>query len=674
MSKVDHRLYQELQRKQRDCEKDIVGLPDVVNDAHARAAIAVIEAFSKGKGFIYIEAHLPNTTNKPSDIVLCDESLGVVVFEVKGYEIKQLRKYLAGKLTIEINGTMRNESPWDQARVNMFDIENAFNKRNIHNQTKPWFSNFAFFPHIEKKEWTQHWGKEEIQLDDSIFQDDSVVSSKLRGKISIKIKHKSRLNKDTIDLLKETFGDSEVINSKRDFRKEILEEAVGYWIDEQENTTKNLSSEQQDLSRIELDGKPRLIRGVAGSGKTIVLSNWVARAFARAQKDLFGRGSEYKILVLCFNKSFVPFLRDKIKVAYESQNNSDVKIEDHIKIQNIDAFFYEVLVKSGIVDKGNWKNYKTQEEKDINYGTIIDSWSELGKNHSIQQYDAIFIDEGQDLSENEYRLLLNFARENYNKTERNLCIFYDDAQNIYGRIRPNWSKIGINVVGDRSRVMKECFRSTKETITVAFNVLLGAASDNPTQVKTKGFADAETMKRQNLIEELDDGYYAVHFAPKEGNWPIIMNFDGRQKEEDFVIKELIKLIGKEEVRPQDILILSYTKDLCESMNAKIQDKLVSGKYIQRTIRPYHDEDKGSSLFLPKCLTISTIHSAKGYDAPIVFFMGIDNLFNDEKGRATFYVGTTRAKYRVYLTGCNNTKNTLLKEAEKVVETLSQKYI
>ncbi len=38
-----------------------------------------------------------------------------------------------------------------------------------------------------------------------------------------------------------------------------------------------LSREQQRLSNLTLDGKPRLVRGVAGSGKSIVLCNWMAK-------------------------------------------------------------------------------------------------------------------------------------------------------------------------------------------------------------------------------------------------------------------------------------------------------------------------------------------------------------------------------------------------------------
>jgi len=231
----------------------------------------------------------------------------------------------------------------------------------------------------------------------------------------------------------------------------------------------------------------------------------------------------------------------------------------------------------------------------------------------------------------------------------------------------------LTFVGDRTRVMKECFRSTKEIITIAFNVLLGTAMNRDSIVKTKEFADVDTLKRLNLIEELPEGYYGVHFAKRECGWPAPMTFETRDKEYDFICNELIKLIGKEEVRPEDILLLSFAKGLCNEINDKITSKLISQKLIQRTIRPYTEDDKNNYIFQPKCLTISTIHSAKGYDAPIVFLFGIDTLSEDEKGRAIFYVGSTRAKYKLYLTGKRG-GSSLLSEANSLVEQFSEKYI
>ena len=79
-------------------------------------------------------------------------------------------------------------------------------------------------------------------------------------------------------------------------------------------------------------------------------------------------------------------------------------------------------------------------------------------------FDAFFVDEGQDFEPEEYKLLLDLLKPDPDTGEKGLIIFYDDAQNLYAKRRPNWKEdVGIDVgKGDRSRVMKECFRNTRE--------------------------------------------------------------------------------------------------------------------------------------------------------------------------------------------------------------------
>jgi hypothetical protein len=136
------------------------------------------------------------------------------------------------------------------------------------------------------------------------------------------------------------------------------------------------------------------------------------------------------------------------------------------------------------------------------------------------QYDVIYVDEAQDLHQDEFRVLLKFLR--LNGDHRNMVVFYDDAQNIYGQPRPIWSELGIDVVG-RSFVMKECFRNTREIIQFAFNVLLGFEADTAT-VGTRVFAGAAELERRGLITRTDAGCYRTHFAERRGKKPQIRCF------------------------------------------------------------------------------------------------------------------------------------------------------
>jgi hypothetical protein len=107
------------------------------------------------------------------------------------------------------------------------------------------------------------------------------------------------------------------------------------------------------------------------------------------------------------------------------------------------------------------------------------------------------------LTEKEFQLLLSLIRPHPETGDKSIVIFYDDAENLYARPRPTWSQIGINVVGGgRSRVMKECFRNSREIVEFAFNVLLGSRAPAEEKVQAREYADVTYLKENGLVEEL----------------------------------------------------------------------------------------------------------------------------------------------------------------------------
>jgi superfamily I DNA/RNA helicase len=73
--------------------------------------------------------------------------------------------------------------------------------------------------------------------------------------------------------------------------------------------------------------------------------------------------------------------------------------------------------------------------------------------------------------------------------------------------------------------------------------------------------------------------------------------------------------------------------------------------VRDFLRPFGKSgDRDNYIFRERCLTMSTVHGAKGYDAYIVFLAGVDLFKEDQVGRASFYVGATRAKLTLYITG------------------------
>ena len=306
----------------------------------------------------------------------------------------------------------------------------------------------------------------------------------------------------------------------------------------------------------------------------------------------------------------------------------------------------------------------TASERARNYLDQIEVFEkESPETYSSVLLDAIFVDEGQDLEPEEYALLLKLLRPDAVSGEKTLIIFYDDAQNLYAKTRPVWKELGIDVQrGDRSRVMKECFRNTREIVQLAFNVLLGSASLDRRKVQTRTYSNVADLKQSGLVEEIDS-YFQVNFAERTFEIPIVKTFASRAEERTWVVSEISRLIHKEQVQPEDILVLCPSNAECDELRRIVEG--VRPSLANGVCSPYMREEKDDFIFRDGCLTVSTVNSAKGYDAQVVFLLAADQYSLEPAGRASFYVGATRAKLLLYVTGKDGVE-TLLQEAKTLL--------
>jgi superfamily I DNA and RNA helicase len=74
-----------------------------------------------------------------------------------------------------------------------------------------------------------------------------------------------------------------------------------------------MSAEQQRLCGLNMDGKPRLVRGVAGSGKTFVLAHWLQKTV----RNLASK-PDARVWAVYANKSLHRLIGDTIEDAWRS--------------------------------------------------------------------------------------------------------------------------------------------------------------------------------------------------------------------------------------------------------------------------------------------------------------------------------------------------------------------
>jgi AAA domain-containing protein len=220
-----------------------------------------------------------------------------------------------------------------------------------------------------------------------------------------------------------------------------------------EEIVRVMDLEQERLARTLGDGH-RLLRGVAGSGKTIVL---ICRV-----RYLLAQHPDWRILVVCYNRVLAGFLHRTI---------GDKRVE----VSTFDAWGRQQLRAAGVdVPEPPGRGPKWDEFWVETVPKLLSQAFDEGRVKAAA-YQAILIDEGQDFADTWYRVLLRALDPEANR----LVIALDSSQNIYRR-RISWRSLGIQIAG-RTRVLKRNYRNTRSILAAAYAMVqeLDAAEADP---------------------------------------------------------------------------------------------------------------------------------------------------------------------------------------------------
>lgn len=373
-----------------------------------------------------------------------------------------------------------------------------------------------------------------------------------------------------------------------------------------EQTVKiSLNTAQQKFSE-PLWGHHR-VRGVAGSGKTQVIAY-------RAGK-LASMG--YKVLILSFNITLWHYIRDMI------QRSPFEFSWKQIVITHFHGFCNDMLNEFG-------KKWPSNNKGEDVYRYIVPEMvlSLIKESNSgIDKFDAILIDEGQDYYIEWYQMLKEFLSD-----RDELVVVCDKKQNIYGR-ELEWldkRRSGMEKFGDWIELKKNV--RLPEDIAEITNRFSETFNLNQ-EVK----ADAPTLFNQNNSKLI---WWNVHLL----NW--LAKIDEAY--------ELIKKMSSS--HSSDIVILLPDKYLgfnCVDHFKKTKKIDVNHVFEDENEKVYHLHKKA---FWPGDgrLKMCTIHSFKGWEAKNVIML-IPRNFNGsiELYDRMVYTAMTRTKLNLIVINCND---------------------
>ncbi|HMW71372.1 MAG TPA: 3'-5' exonuclease [Cellvibrionaceae bacterium] len=357
---------------------------------------------------------------------------------------------------------------------------------------------------------------------------------------------------------------------------------------------------QQELLARSFGEGHRVVHGVAGSGKTLILG---FRCWYLAQLH------SNPILVLCYNISLAAKLRALMR---------DKAIDHQVQVYHFHDWCgqqlrsYQVdLIKS---PQPIWERQVLSVIKGVECGHIPRA-----------QYSAVLIDEGHDFEADWLKLIVQMI----DPATNSLLLLYDDAQAIYtqkSRLNFTLSSVGIQARG-RTSILKLNSRNSREILHFAFE-----SAQNYWQPTTAD-EDAVPLVKPDA-------------AGNSGLPPVFKLLPVATQELTF-ISACLRKWHQDGVAWADMAVIychhSTGRALLRTLNNdKIPVNWLGSSQSRRSYNPAEDK-----------VVLITRQSSKGLEFPRVIVAGIGALNDDESVQADearlLYVAMTRAQEYLLLT-------------------------
>lgn len=358
--------------------------------------------------------------------------------------------------------------------------------------------------------------------------------------------------------------------------------------------------QQEQLARSLGDGH-RIIHGVAGSGKTLILGYRAAYLANRLAKP---------ILVLCFNRTLASRLEGVMR---------GMELSERVHVHHFHGWCSEQIRLYHVYQPVN-----DHQPFDEMIERVIDA-VDRGQIPRAQ-YGAVMIDEGHDFEPEWLKLVVQMI----DPVSQSLLLMYDDAQAIYREKQQkkfSFASVGIQAQG-RTTILKLNYRNTAE--------ILGFAYEFAKNVLTPEDADDDAVPM-----------VAPQSSGRRGPLPILLKFPSQPEEFSFLAQQVAKL-HREGTQWKDVAILCHTKAII----AKV------GQVFAASGIPIACITSGtakSSLDVEQdTVKIISIPSSKGLEFPVVVLPAVGEKRHPRVTEADeaklLYVGMTRATNRLIVSG------------------------
>lgn len=647
---------------------------------------------------------------KEPDILLLDKEIGVIVIEVKAFFIEDIESVIPNHWVIR-NSYERTLNPIGQVEDYLYTLDGKFSaERKLRRKYKG--KAIVALPNINREQWKKKGFNKGMESAPIILGNELGTKTLMR-----------KIN-DIEDILSGDYFDNErykivsailghEINHVRDEDYYLKEGTKAKICNSIETKLYNIDIQQENIGKTIPPG-PQRIRGIAGSGKTLLLCQKAAYMHLKYPK--------WRIALVFFTQSLYDNIIKTLDMYLKAFSNGDVGYDPYSNLKVMHAWgrvertgFYREVAQTNDIRPLNVNDVKkhfgvkyVEPTKSLNYAckTLLEC-----KNGNLEEmFDAILIDEGQDLvasDEVKYKNKQPFYYMAYKSLKpisdndpniRRMVWAYDELQSLETKKIPSGKEIlgsdqlikgsykgGIK----KSEIMRKCYRTPYEILTVAHALGMGL-------LREEGMITGYTTKTDwdNIGYEVVEGDFR-----KEGNMVLInrpienspnpisefykghcIEFNTYNSNIDMM-KQLAKCVRNDivlqKLKPdRQILIINlkqkdYKKEYLALLCNELKEQGVN--YYIPSFEQYNTiYNNGKSyperFWCEEAVTISNVIRAEGNEANMVYIIGLDEVARNEGDinyRNKLFVALTRAKCWVKVMAVGN--YSLYHEFQRAIE-------
>lgn len=447
--------------------------------------------------------------------------------------------------------------------------------------------------------------------------------------------------------------------------------------------------EWQKGAAYEVPDSPQRIRGLAGSGKTVVLALKAAYLHFNYPSDdiaisFYSRSlyEQYEKLINEFYMQYsgginADFTKIHLLHSWGTKSEPGLYAVVSEKIHQPIYTFNEASMKYGRDNafKGICKELLTNMD--------------IKSIENIKLYDYILVDEAQDLPSEFFKIAIRLFKD---QNKKRLVFAYDELQTLNQNSMPSLAEMfgvdsnGNNIVEIGTEAEDEpktdillpiCYRNTKWALSIAHALGFGVYRENVKQPLVQFFEDLDVWKQigykvvsgqleyqktVTLAREGSPEYFEKLLTPNDAVY-VHDPFETKEQEYAWIAKQVKKNIEEDELEPDDILVIFPNAWEAKKHYAEFR-KILSVAGIS-SIMPGVNVDR-DTFSQTGSITCTHIYRAKGNEKPMVYLADAEyGCLQSEivQARNVLFTAITRSRAWIRISGIGNGMERIKREIE-----------